>query len=77
MNRRLRPLVSSCALLAATIALTLPALPAHAAHIFIDPGHGGIYSNANLASLGIYEKNVNLQMALRLRAELVRRGHTV
>jgi len=77
MNRRLRPLVSACALLAATIALTLPALPAYAAHIFIDPGHGGIYSNANLASLGIYEKNVNLQISLKLRAELVRRGHTV
>lgn len=77
MNRRLRPLVASCAFIVATIALTLPASPAHAAHIFIDPGHGGIYSNANLASLGVYEKTVNLQISLKLRAELVRRGHTV
>lgn len=50
---------------------------ASAAHVFIDPGHGGPYSNANLPSLGIYEKNVNLSIALALRDQLQARGHTV
>ncbi|MCG2807313.1 MAG: N-acetylmuramoyl-L-alanine amidase, partial [Coriobacteriia bacterium] len=45
--------------------------------MFIDPGHGGRYSNANLPSLGIYEKNVNLAIALALRDQLAARGHTV
>lgn len=63
----------------AAIVAALLAVPAHAAgaHVFLDPGHGGRYSNANLPSLGVYEKNVNLAIALDLRAELERRGHVV
>lgn len=53
------------------------AVPAYAARIFIDPGHGGRYSNANLPSLGIYEKNVNLAIALSLQDQLRARGHDV
>lgn len=58
-------------------ALAFTATPAFAARVFIDPGHGGRYSNANLPSLGIYEKNVNLAIALALRDQLESRGHTV
>ncbi len=58
-------------------ALIIAPSPASAARVFIDPGHGGRYSNANLPSLGVYEKNVNLQLALKLRDELVAQGHTV
>ena len=57
--------------------LAITAAPAFAARVFIDPGHGGRYSNANLPSLGIYEKNVNLAIALALRDQLESRGHTV
>lgn len=59
------------------VAAALAAPPAFAARVFIDPGHGGRYSNANLPSLGIYEKNVNLAIALALRSQLESRGHTV
>ncbi|HAL30189.1 MAG TPA: hypothetical protein DCP20_05685 [Coriobacteriia bacterium] len=77
MYRRHRPVIGASMLLAmiafaSTLAL---ASPAHAARVFIDPGHGGIYPGAVYA--GIAEKTVNLQIALRLRSELVARGHTV
>ncbi len=62
---------------AAVLTIALSALPAFAARVFIDPGHGGRYSNANIPSLGIYEKNVNLAIALSLRDQLESRGHTV
>jgi len=62
------------ALVAFTSTLLL-ASPAHAARVFIDPGHGGIYPGAVYA--GVAEKTVNLQIALKLRAELLSRGHTV
>ena len=42
MNRRPRPLAASCALFASSLAFLLCAQPAHAARIFIDPGHGSI-----------------------------------
>lgn len=91
MNRRMRPALRqrrarTVLHLTATLALTLAAsvlaaatgaAPAFAAKVFIDPGHGGRYSNANLPSLGIYEKNVNLAIALALRSQLESRGHTV
>jgi len=72
-------LTASLALVFATalVAAALDATPAYAARVFIDPGHGGRYSNANLPSLGIYEKNVNLAIALALRNQLESRGHTV
>lgn len=63
--------------LATLCALAVWAHPANAARVFIDPGHGGRYSNANLPSLGIYEKNVNLDISVALRAQLEARGHTV
>lgn len=62
------------ALVAFTSTLLL-ASPAHAARVFIDPGHGGIYPGAVYA--GVAEETVNLQIALKLRAELLSRGHTV
>ncbi|MHB9005223.1 MAG: N-acetylmuramoyl-L-alanine amidase family protein, partial [Coriobacteriia bacterium] len=64
-------------LFGALIIASIAPSSAHAAHVFIDPGHGGPYSNANLPSLGIYEKNVNLAVSLALRTQLVARGHTV
>jgi len=63
--------------LAVLSALAFAATPAFAARVFIDPGHGGRYSNANIPSLGIYEKNVNLAIALSLRDQLESRGHSV
>lgn len=64
-------------LLGALVIASVAPTSAHAAHVFIDPGHGGPYSNANLPSLGIYEKNVNLAISLALRDQLIARGHTV
>lgn len=83
MIRRMRPSArfsrvrASIIATGVLVALALSATPAFAAHVFIDPGHGGRYSNANLPSLGVYEKNVNLAIALALRDELLERGHTV
>lgn len=82
MNRRTRPFAplrrARIAIVIATACVTLLApASAFAARVFIDPGHGGRYSNANLPSLGIYEKNVNLAIALALRDQLESRGHTV
>ncbi|HLO11201.1 MAG TPA: N-acetylmuramoyl-L-alanine amidase [Pseudoneobacillus sp.] len=45
------------------------------AKIFIDPGHGGTDSGA--VGNGMYEKNINLIAALKLRDLLVAAGHTV
>ena len=78
MKRSQRPSILGVPIFTVAFACAIAwATPAFGAHIFIDPGHGGIYSNANLPSLGIYEKNVNLQIAQRLHNELVSRGHTV
>lgn len=74
-SRRL--IQASASLIAILLTLTLAPVRATAAHVFVDPGHGGPYSNANLPSLGIYEKNVNLYIALALRDQLKARGHTV
>ncbi len=48
---------------------------AAAAYVYLDPGHGGRYSNAN--ANGLREKTVNLQIALELRKQLSARGHRV
>ncbi|MBA4370856.1 MAG: hypothetical protein C0418_04680, partial [Coriobacteriaceae bacterium] len=54
--------------------LVIPA-EAHALYVYLDPGHGGPYSNAN--ANGLREKTVNLQIALELRSQLQARGHRV
>ena len=43
--------------------------------IVIDPGHGG--KDAGTSVGGIYEKDINLSIALLLRDELIRNGATV
>jgi len=62
---------------AALVALVilLPASPAWAASVFIDPGHGGRYPGAVYA--GVEEQWVNLLIALEARTELIARGHDV
>lgn len=74
MNRRLRPAVVFCALIATALTLTLSVQSANAAHVFVDPGHGGSDPGA---VYGVNEADVNLQIALRLRSELQARGHIV
>ncbi len=46
-------------------------------HIVIDAGHGGKDNGAQNKSLGIKEKNVNLDIALRVGAELRKMGYKV
>lgn len=58
----------------AAASLASPA-PAVAAYVYIDPGHGGPYSNAN--ANGLREETVNLQIALELRRQLRNMGHRV
>lgn len=82
MNRRPRPLAASCALFAASLAFLLCAQPAHAARIFIDPGHGSIIMpgggvDPGAVGGGYKEKDLALQIAQRLRTELITRGHEV
>ncbi|MBE0476486.1 MAG: N-acetylmuramoyl-L-alanine amidase [Coriobacteriia bacterium] len=61
---------------AAVLALAAALPPSvAAAHVYIDPGHGGPYSNAN--ANGLQEKDVNLAIAEALRDELRARGHKV
>jgi N-acetylmuramoyl-L-alanine amidase/putative cell wall-binding protein len=43
--------------------------------VFIDPGHGGPYSNSN--HYGLSEKNVNLWLSLELRRQLLEEGYPV
>ena len=45
--------------------------------IVIDPGHGGSDPGACNRSLGLQEKNINLDICLRLKELLTRRGWTV
>lgn len=59
---------------AAAIAAAVPS-SAMATLVYIDPGHGGPYSNAN--ANGLKEKNVNLAIAKALRDELEDRGYKV
>lgn len=88
MNRRPRPLAASCALFAASLAFLLCAQPAHAARIFIDPGHGSIITPGGGVDPGAVakdsagtviakEKDLALQIAQRLATELGKRGHEV
>ncbi len=60
---------------AALLLLVVYPAASHAAFVYIDPGHGGPYSNAN--ANGLREETVNLQISLALRDELRRRGHRV
>ncbi len=46
-------------------------------HIVIDAGHGGKDNGAQNKAFGIKEKNVNLDVALRLGAELKKMGYKV
>ena len=77
MYRSHRPLALALTCLAAALTVAAGAPAAHAAHIFIDAGHGGRDPGAVNHTLGVYEKTVNLQIALRLRTELESRGHRV
>ena len=70
--RRSTPLVLTLFVVAAVL---IPASPAAAESIFIDPGHGGLYPGAVYA--GVEEQWVNLLIALETRTELLRRGHSV
>ncbi|HLN62552.1 MAG TPA: N-acetylmuramoyl-L-alanine amidase, partial [Symbiobacteriaceae bacterium] len=45
--------------------------------ILLDPGHGGPDGGASNAALGVREKEINLQVALRLRALLASKGANV
>ncbi len=73
------PILSCFALLLA-VALALPA-PAHAKEyptstvrkVVIDPGHGGTNLGA-LGITGVYEKDINLAVALQLRSLLVKKS---
>jgi N-acetylmuramoyl-L-alanine amidase len=42
--------------------------------ILIDPGHGGIDGGTNIPEEGIFEKDINLKVALLLRENLVGKG---
>ncbi len=67
-----------CALAPATaLASDLPTPPMRwdAKRVFIDPGHGGRYSNAN--ANGLKEKNVNLWLGLELQRQLQAQGYSV
>ena len=60
----------------ATMSLAAPqGAHAEAPLVFIDPGHGGPYSNAN--ANGLREKTVNLQIALQLGRRLRSMGYRV
>ncbi|MCZ8513343.1 N-acetylmuramoyl-L-alanine amidase [Paenibacillus filicis] len=63
---------------AAVLALSLFVLPlpAEAAKIVVDPGHGGMDSGA-VGINGLMEKTVNLDIAQKLRDALVQRGYEV
>jgi N-acetylmuramoyl-L-alanine amidase len=67
---------AALAAFAAMVLVMVPAATAHAAPrpftVTIDPGHGGVYNNARYGRL--YEKNVNLAIALELRRALQARG---
>lgn len=64
----------AAALLTLIISLACPA-PAHAARVFLDPGHGGRYPGATYA--GVEEQYVNLLISTEARKILQARGHTV
>lgn len=69
-------------LIAAALTATAQAQPAHAAHVFIDPGHGSIIMpggsvDPGAVAAGYKEKDLALQISLRLASELRARGHTV
>lgn len=51
-------------------------LSAAAATVMIDPGHGGSDPGA-IGITGLYEKEVNLDISLKLRDELLKRGYNV
>lgn len=51
-------------------------LTAGAATVLLDPGHGGSDPGA-IGVTGLYEKEVNLDIALKVRDELERRGYDV
>lgn len=64
-------------LVAAVVAAAEPAGAwAAAAKVVLDPGHGGSDPGA-VGVNGLYEKDVNLDIALKLREELARRGYEV
>ncbi|WP_127588552.1 N-acetylmuramoyl-L-alanine amidase [Paenibacillus koleovorans] len=67
-----------CALLAGLIAISSPGIAgiADAAKIVVDAGHGGSDPGA-IGVNGLQEKNVNLDIALKLQSELLFRGYEV
>ncbi|MBN2822958.1 MAG: cell wall-binding repeat-containing protein, partial [Coriobacteriia bacterium] len=70
--RRSMPVVLALSVVAAVL---IPASPAAAELIFLDPGHGGRYPGAVYA--GVEEQWVNLLITLEARTELLKRGHRV
>ncbi len=53
-----------------------PTVPATDKVIVIDPGHGG-YDPGKVGVSGVYEKDINLQLSLKLQKYLEDLGHTV
>ncbi|GFR39098.1 hypothetical protein PRECH8_23940 [Insulibacter thermoxylanivorax] len=58
------------------VMLLVSPLTAGAATVLLDPGHGGSDPGA-IGVTGLYEKEVNLDIALKVRDELERRGYDV
>jgi N-acetylmuramoyl-L-alanine amidase len=57
--------------------LKVNALPSHGATVVIDPGHGGSDCGAENRQLGMNEKTVTLQIALRLAQLMKKQGWNV
>ncbi|MBF4509619.1 MAG: N-acetylmuramoyl-L-alanine amidase [Aeromicrobium sp.] len=74
-SRLRRRFLASGVAAAALGALLLSPTPAHAASIFIDPGHGGTFPGAVYG--GFTEANINLAFARDLADVLRARGHDV
>jgi len=54
--------------------LSLRVTPPYRGVVIVDPGHGGTEAGAMDPSRTIHEEDLNLQVALKLRAELLKRG---
>lgn len=77
-NRSPKGIVSRrlvAALAVALLVTLIPAAPARAAYVYLDPGHGGRYPGAVYG--GVSEAYVNLLISLDVRAALQARGHRV
>ncbi|HEX9092580.1 MAG TPA: N-acetylmuramoyl-L-alanine amidase, partial [Coriobacteriia bacterium] len=57
------------------LALVAPSFASGAPYVYVDPGHGGAFSNAN--RFGLKEKHINLWLGLELRRQLQLEGFDV